>query len=353
MGETFTFKVPGKLVINGSYIVLEGQKCRTVAINKYLRGCVERQKSPKTRIVVNIWGRDKLTCHYAEDHLTCDSSNPGTYYLFRIIEVFYNLTKLIPEDDLVIDLQFDEGFFVGQNPVIKTGIGSSACILVAIVYSLLKSDQKRFIRFVKDPNFEGWPPHPEFDDDLCSHLTYLDLNADATKHFMPIVFAVHRTLNSKASGCDVASCSVGTILFDTKKYSLLSGIPKHILLGSFGKSTSTREMLAAIDLAEPTWKDISEVNNKINSSEGNQKELYRELVELTRKANKRILPDAQYKILKETFKFDIWGAGISGAGGEDCVWVIADDYTKVKEYWERVFDHVILAEITYKGIVIM
>lgn len=345
--ERLRFRVPGKVVINGSFIVLDEETCRAVALNTYLQTEATRIQCDTVEIVLDIVGREKLTCHYGRN-LMCDSTDVSTYYLFKIVDAFFEITRLVPQNRIYIEMRMGDGFFVNGAGGEKTGIGSSACILVSVVYSLLRFHQEGFEKIAKSGDFKGWGEFPVFSGDLKTWLCNLDISREIVEHIVPITYLTHQAVHQKASGCDVMCCLLGSIYFSRKRCSPVEKIPRYLVLGSFGKSTPTREILKNVDLRDHKWESLRVVNRQVNECGG--KENYMEYLDTMRAISSTVVPDRQYEILSNTNRYDIWGCGISGAGGDDCVWAITDDYESVNDYWKEVFSFTFVAEVVYRGI---
>lgn len=327
------FRVPAKVVISGSFVVLDGEACRVVALNTYMNVQAGVVLSPCPMVVVT--GEESMTCR-----LSGDSEWRGSEYLFAVVESFFRVTGLVPRNEIYIDMRADCGFFTDAGE--KTGIGSSACMFVAVVYSLLRLHQG-------ESRDRKWSGFPVFAQDPGQWLD-IDISDDVAGDLVPVMYLTHQMVHRRASGCDVMCCLLGSIQFSRTACAPLDGIPKHLILGSFGKSTSTRDMVASIDLGNPRWSRLREINSAINSGAIASKEGYRLYLDAMRAVSTAIVPDEQYSILVETNRYAIWGCGVSGAGGNDCVWAVADDLSEVQTYWERVFSFTFVAEIEHRGL---
>ncbi|EOB13954.1 mevalonate kinase [Nosema bombycis CQ1] len=305
MAKTLKIKIPGKVIINGSYIVLKGEKATCVTINRYLNVKSFCYESEKCDIVVNIKNKDSWSL-----------SKGGESYIAKIINAFYKVTGLKITNQIIINMEFDDGFFITEK--IKTGIGSSACILVGIFYTLLY--------FNKDQ------------DNSCL------LNNDL---IISLLKKINRIISPKSSGADVMTCLLGSINYSFSVIEKISRLGKFLILGSFGKCTSTRDVLKQCNMEDKKWDRLIQLNyNILNTRSKHAYEEYLDELSL----DTTIVPKKYYEILKKTFEFDIHGCGISGAGGEDAVWCILDECEEVEKYWRREFDCVIVTEIIENGL---
>ncbi|KAF9763792.1 hypothetical protein NGRA_1028 [Nosema granulosis] len=343
MIKKLRLKIPGKVVTNGSYIVLRGETAVSVTIDRFLDVESSFEASEECSIIVNIKNRERVSCSTNGSVLVCDSSNSETYYIFRIIESFYSLTRIKPANNIVINMSFDRDFFINES--VKTGIGSSACIILGIVCSLLHYNEGAYlanldsIHFIESPSLE----------DYSAIDASPALLKESSETLIPLLYTINKIINPISSGVDVLSCLLGCIRFNSKTIKRISNIGKYLILGTFGKSSSTRSIINQINLQDEKWDKIIELNNKILQSPG--KDAYREYLDHLFALNNFTVPEKQYEILKETFEFDIYGCGISGAGGEDAVWCIVDDHRPVSEYWSTRFSSVIVTLIVKNGVV--
>ncbi|AFN83956.1 mevalonate kinase-like protein [Encephalitozoon romaleae SJ-2008] len=351
MNERIQFKVPGKVIVNGSYIVLNGETCRAIALKTYILSETTRIVSDKPEITIEINGKEKSTYCY-EDYESSIINGPDCY-LLKIVDCFFRITGISPKNIINIKMKAEDGFFINGPTREKTGIGSSACILVSIVYALLKFHQEDLEKIILQDSFNGWGKSPRFQGDLRSWLGHLSLSEEIVEHVLPVTYLVHQKVNQEGSGSDAICCLLGSIYFNRKTCVPMEKIPRYLVLGSFGKSTSTKEMLKRIDLEDPRWESLKAINFEINRGRVCQKYLYMEYLNAMRDISIDIVPKKQYEILMKTSEYDIWGCGISGAGGDDCIWAISDDYKDVYRYWEKVFTFTFVTEVSYRGICLM
>ncbi|KAG5860318.1 putative GHMP kinase [Encephalitozoon hellem] len=347
MGERIQFKVPGKVIINGSYIVLSGETCRAVALKTYIVCEATRTMPGEPKITMEINGKEKST--YYHDGRGYDAMGDSCY-LLRTADCFFKVTGVSPKSTIHIRMRAEEGFFVDKAAGEKTGIGSSACILVSIVYALLRFHQDDFREIVLKNGFNGQEKSPSFQGDLKSWLRHLSLDEDVVEYILPITYLVHQKVNPEGSGGDAMCCLLGSIYFSRKTCVPMEKVPRYIVLGSFGKSTSTKEMLKKVDLEDPRWVSLKAINLKINEEKGCPRSLYMEYLDAMKDISMDIVPRRQYEILMKTNEYDVWGCGISGAGGDDCVWALSDDYRDVHRYWKEAFTFTFVTEVSYKGI---
>ncbi|ADM12472.1 mevalonate kinase-like protein [Encephalitozoon intestinalis ATCC 50506] len=352
MDPKIEFRVPGKVIVNGSYIVLEGETCRAIALKEYMISEAIRMESSKQKIVVEVEGQEKITYYHNRSDLPEDKGK-SSYYLLKVVDSFFEVTGIIPKNQIQIRMKAGNGFFVNGPTSEKTGIGSSVCILVSIVYALLKFHQEDLNQIISLKGFERWGRSPVFRGNLESHLGHLSLSKEILNHLLSITYQVHQKTNQGGSGSDAMCCLLGSIYSNREACIPIEKVPRYLILGSFGKSTSTREMLKKIDLSDSKWKSLKDMNSRINKERRNPKKLYIEYLNIIRNISTAIVPEKQYEILIKTNEYDIWGCGISGAGGDDCVWVLTDDYKSVYEYWQKAFAFTFITEVSYKGICLL
>lgn len=348
MNERIQFKVPGKAIVNGSYIVLNGETCRAIALETYITSEATRIISDKSEITIEINGKEKST-YYCGDSESGTINGPGCY-LLKITDCFFKITGISPKNIINIKMKAEDGFFINGATGEKTGIGSSACILVSIVYALLKFHQEDLEKTILKDSFNGWGKFPRFQGDLRSWLGHLSLSEGVVEHILPVTYLVHQKVNQKGSGSDAICCLLGSIYFNREACVPMEKIPRYLVLGSFGKSTSTKEMLKRIDLEDPRWESLKAINFEINRERGCPKKLYIEYLNAMRNISIDIVPKEQYEILMKTSEYDIWGCGISGAGGNDCIWALSENYEDVYRYWEKVFTFTFVTEVSCRGI---
>lgn len=346
--QIIRFRVPGKVIVNGSFLVLDGEMCRSVALKTYINTEASNKASCRPEITIDVQGREKVICYYNRG-LLCGSDDAAACHLFKIVDAFFEVTGLVPRNQTYIRMNVEDGFFVNGTSGEKTGIGSSACILVSITYSLLKFHQEDFEESIKNGKFKR-SKSIVLEGEISSRLERLSISGEVIEYIPSIVYLTHQKVYKGSSGCDVMCCLLGSIYFDKKRCVAVDGIPKYLILGSFEKSTSTREMLKTVDLGDTRWNPLRIINKRLNAENSNPKELYKEYLDVIRNISAIIVPDEQYSILTETSKYDIWGCGISGAGGNDCVWAIAGNYIDVHNYWKKVFSFTFVTEITHEGI---
>ncbi|WUR02751.1 mevalonate kinase [Vairimorpha necatrix] len=315
--QSFTMKIPGKIVINGSYIVLLDEIATVVTLDKYLNTTITYEHSDTFNIFLDIKNNEKFSFLHSDPN----------YWLHELVST---TLKFLETQNISIKITgyFDDGFFLENN--VKTGLGSSSCLTICVVYSLF--------RILK----------------LKNVLTEMPSN-DAKK-FSKFLYTVNKMVSPKSSGCDVMTSCLGPINYTREKTIPLKIDNFNIILGTFGRATSTRKMLDLIP--KINWDKLKVINKQITekpiilSYTERIKCLYREYLEEMRSLSHDIVPDKQYEILNNTFNYDIFGCGISGAGGEDAVWCITKDIETVKEYWERKFPYVMTCKLTDHGMII-
>lgn len=309
--NVLNLKIPGKVIINGSYIVLEGEIATCVTVDKYLHlKCVFKQ-SNNFGFSVNIKDRENY------DHL-----NDKNHYLWKIVESTFGYLNLPLMNIYSITGFFDDGFFFENN--VKSGLGSSACLFTGIVYSILKFT----IMADKTINKEDF----KF--------------IDETYTFSNILYKINKSMNPLSSSCDIISCLMGPINFSYKSIETIFIREKYLILGSFGKSTSTRFMLTFIK--DLNWSKVKLLNKSIIFERN--KISYEKYLDEIAFLSDIIVPKAQYNILKETFRFNILGCGISGAGGEDAVWVITNNKDELVKFWKKKFSIVFACNLIDHGL---
>lgn len=311
--EQVNLKIPGKVVINGSYIVLEGEMASVVVLNKYINVTINTQNSDKFDLNLNIENGD----------MYLHSENDKGHWIYELITTALTFIN-VENYNVNINGYFDDFFFLENG--VKTGLGSSSCIFIAVIYSLYK------IGKMKKPLLIA--PKVDFKHN---------------KELVNLLYTVSKTLYPSASGCDIMASFLGPINFSFNVIQKINLIARHIILGSFGSSTSTRKMLDLV--GKVNWTSLKTIN-KILVKNLRNKETYKKYLEEIRHCSNIIMPDRQYKILKKTFELNILGCGISGAGGEDAVWCITDNVGQVKYLWEQEFTYVCSCEVVNNGIII-
>ncbi|KAK1348299.1 hypothetical protein CWI38_1181p0020 [Hamiltosporidium tvaerminnensis] len=320
------YKISGKIITNGGYIVLKGELCICITTSCGLY--IERSiyKSVKPTILIKTEFTDYLYAEYNGKEFIPISinGNPSLYFL-RIINLFYNLTKKIPENSIFYEMKFDEGFFVTKGRFIeesiKTGLGSSACYLVGIVFGLVDYDLSKIHNLSK----------------LC--------------------YDINKIMNPKASGCDVVCCVEGSLIYSPLTYKPFKGKMAKIVLGSFGSSTSTREMINKEEIINADWNRVININNVIldrlnftaqeYSDYSGLKDLYFKYLVALRHLSDKIVPNRQYKALMDTSDMNIYGCGVSGSGGEDCTWCLVPESSvnDIVQTWKKTFKYVHVVDL--------
>lgn len=306
------FRIPGKVMLNGAYMVIQGDQGISIPVDRCLN--VSVQKADVSNII-NIDIRDEKFMFEYESEAEKWTSRID-HKDSQIFENILNNTISSIENGVDIACTYDDGFWVENG--IKTGIGSSACLLVM------------FCR-------------------ISSWLRNEDINSiSGRRNFVSEVQRVNAIINKGSSGCDVTVCATGPILYSKESYLEIRVPEKYLLLGSFGKSTSTREMISKIKVNE-SWDHL----RKINSLIGKGHLLYEEYLDTVYMLSKEIVPERQYRILKETFAMGISKCGVSGSGGEDAVWALVDkkDLQKVRQLWKRRFNYIKVCQTVNHGVI--
>ncbi|EQB61189.1 mevalonate kinase-like protein [Vairimorpha apis BRL 01] len=169
---------------------------------------------------------------------------------------------------------------------------------------------------------------------------------DETYTFSNILYKINKSMNPLSSSCDIISCLMGPINFSYKSIETIFIREKYLILGSFGKSTSTRFMLTFIK--DLNWSKVKLLNKSIIFERN--KISYEKYLDEIAFLSDIIVPKAQYNILKETFRFNILGCGISGAGGEDAVWVITNNKDELVKFWKKKFSIVFACNLIDHGL---
>lgn len=314
----YVTKVPGKIITNGGYLVLNGHPCIAITPNAYSLSYVTKYPGIKPTIKISTNFEDEALFEYNNEFIATNDLEPSMNYCYNIIKSFYKLHNAKPYGIIEIFISLDRSLFSVQNSTIresvKTGLGSSSVFLISIVDALLPA------KISKDKFFK-----------LCC-----DINL---------------SINKITSCCDIAACLFGSIIYKKFEYERIKFSADYVLLlGSFNQSTSTREMIKTISENE-LWDELGKINNKLiqdinNAGNYETKLSYKTYLEKLRAISKDIVPDKQLEILTKTFDFDIFGCGVSGSGGEDAVWCIAErKYAhQVYEFWKDHFSYVSLID---------
>ncbi|KAM0688642.1 hypothetical protein COBT_000088 [Conglomerata obtusa] len=307
--------IPGKVIINGGYLVLKGHEC--LAITPNYHSCVETTKikseNPKISIKTNFENEATFTLQ-GIDLIYNKSPEPSMMYVYNIIKTFYEITSTCLNMDITIYFKLHQTLFSVANDTIeasvKTGFGSSCVFLIGLVDALLEN------KLPRDEHLN-----------LCMNI--------------------NKKLSPDSSGCDVFACFAGSMVFKKHSYKLIN-IPENLvmIMGSFNRSTNTRIMLQQV-VRDTRWDKLGTLNSKIisqleclsNSNKFEIKDLYKEYLYILHCISPNIVPEPQFKILQNTFNFDIFGCGTSGSGGEDCVWCLVEknNLEPIKKYWDENF----------------
>lgn len=309
------FRVPGKVVLNGGYLVCMGEECIAVNVDAYAN--VEAEMGAEAQTAAVHLGGDTVVLRLAEAGVVVDSApDAGTGRFIRDIVVsFWEVAERPVQLGVNVRIAFDSGFRTEDG--VKTGIGSSACIVVALVHSFRV---------------------------LCS----------VGRSTPALCLEVNRKVAPSASGVDVLACSRGNVIYSTKEHARIDIDTALVLvLGSRGMSSSTRDMVALLSGKRERWARLSAINARIVAAvrqsgaieRGGRvlRLLYREYLAELAQVSSTIVPDYQHAVLLETFLVEgVVGCGASGSGGEDCVWCLACEEAagKVAELWSKRFVYV-------------
>lgn len=296
----FKFKVPGKIMLNGAYLVLYGESCISVSLDSYLSVQVILEDGDK---ILDLRINDReYKYYYINNRWQHNNIHNDSQYLHSII----NLAFKDPVGSIKIFADFDSGFYTPDR--CKTGIGSSSCLLVA----------------------------------LC----YVSAKMNNISSFYDFCMGIHYEVNPGSSGYDTSSCINGNIIFSRKEWIKYLPKEKYIILGTFNKSTSSREMIDSISVND-TWESVKKINRRIIDGD----DCYEEYLDAIRGISTVIVPDRQYELLKKTFELGVKKCGVSGAGGEDAIWALEDDYFKVVNLWNKEMSYLRVCEISPHGLI--
>lgn len=306
------FKIPGKVMLNGAYMVIQGDQGISIPVDRYLNVSVEEYGDPN---VIRMDIRNENFVFKYESEVKQWKSE--IYHKdSQVFENILNNTIGSVEKGMKIACSYDDGFWVKNGA--KTGIGSSACLLVM------------FCR-------------------ISSWLRNTNINSiSGRRDFVREVQRVNKMVNRGSSGCDVTVCATGPILYSKDAYLEIRVPEKYLILGSFGKSTSTREMISKINVNE-SWSHLRRINSLI----GKGHLLYEEYLDAVYMLSKEIVPEKQYRILKETFAMGVLKCGVSGSGGEDAVWALvgSDKIQKIRSMWKKRFKYVKVCKTVNHGVI--
>ncbi|KCZ80624.1 hypothetical protein H312_01950 [Anncaliia algerae PRA339] len=300
------FKVPGKVVINGGYLVCFEEEGACLTVDSYLNVNYSHDYSDKFTFNLEMDGNN-INLSFESDLYKSNVSKDN--YLVKIVKEFYKFTSITPKGAYKVNLLWDDGFFYKN---VKLGLGSSACLVVGIVKIL-------------------------FDSNKVTNYSFLDLVKSINQYFSPF-----------SSGIDVTSCYKGNIFYSKKGDSKLRCNKTIMLLGTMLKSTDTKENLKFINQKEK-FNSLKEINSKIIKlikvgamGTPELKMLYKEYLCELKKISQEIVPLYQYSVLMNTFDMDIIGCGVSGSGGEDAVWCLVTEREvyNVLALWNNKFSYV-------------
>ncbi|EJW03078.1 hypothetical protein EDEG_02557 [Edhazardia aedis USNM 41457] len=317
MKDEYVIEIPGKVVINGGYLVLnEPNECVCIVPNIKSRIKVSKKISEKTIISIKTNFLDSCVFEYNNSRFIISNFTDiesSMIYCLNLANAFLDVTGIVPANqhiELFINLE-DILFSTKKATIkdsIKTGLGSSCVFLIAIVDALLEISMEE-------------------------------------REFFDLCIQVNSKISPKSSGCDIGSTLLGNIIYKKHEYTKIRCLNSDyaMILCSFNSSTNTRTMLDFVDLSDHKWKNLNIINNEIihifRSSQHLEpeacirlKKLYKDYLVTLRNISTQIVPEKQYELLLKTFKMPVVGCGVSGSGGEDCVWVIVSKANLIDVY---------------------
>jgi len=313
MDETTGVKAPGKILLVGGYSILkQGNISYVVSIDKYVHACAQKKSSGDANRNPAV----ELKSVGATGEYDTDLFGPKTpefKFANRAIWTFYSIYRDF-ERDVILETWNDSAF---GAPAGKTGLGSSAASVVAMVGALFRH-----------------------------HFGALDVN---TIH--AISQYVHYTVQGAGSGFDVASACFGSIKYSRFGPGSFKGRAPDKVVGveldctieplpfpadygmlyiPLGKSVSSAERIAKINVGEKNLDALNEANIKCIESLYSPKEFFREmrtgrdiLEGMAKEAGFALLEPQDRQLLE---KLDREGLAVSpGAGGESLVFLAADE----------------------------
>lgn len=312
MHEEYNISVPGKIIINGGYLVLNNHECVSIVPSMATKIYVKKEYSKDLIISIKTNFKEYTDLFFRNmEFVGLNNITPSMQYFIDIITTFIETSGYVLNCNLKIRFEFSDILYSYKRKTmrqsIKTGLGSSCAILIGLVYSLLP--------------------------------TTID-----TKKFIDICLEINRKLSPQSSGCDIVSCIVGSCIYKKYSYEKIE-ISKQwvLLLGSFNKSTNTRKMIDR-DFSDEKWGELGNINASIigcyrSKDYASLRLLYLKYLKCLKKIDTNIVPDLQYDVLMQVFEFDVIGCGASGSGGEDCVWCLVeeDKLVAVYTFWQAQF----------------
>lgn len=322
VGKTHEFYVPGKLMISGGYLVLDGEPAVMLSLNRKSKCMLELSGGPCAKIEIETSHGDRVIVGGPEPAEIEDT------YFHKIIGCFREVVELGPSTDrgfrLRIDLDkhnFVEGQDVtlGSPNLVKTGLGTSGILMVSLVYAL-------FVGSGTSPN-----------KDLLLR-TSLKINS---------------SLAPGSSGADIFAAIYGSSVYfrsspASKPFSLndsgcrLLSANGQIVMGTFGRCTRSASAVSRDRSRLGGLRAInSEIVRAVTSAGGGHSDLAslckKYLGELHSSMGPSVVPPKQLRVLYDTFEIGgVLAAGVAGAGGEDAFWALAepDGVKAVLELWK-------------------
>nr|AAT12304.1 mevalonate kinase-like protein [Antonospora locustae] len=272
--RTMRFRVPGKVVLNGGYLVCMEEECIAVNIDAYANVEAETDTESPQSTIVHLYG-DTVVLRITESGLIIDSAADADTgkFIRDIVVSFWDVVRYDVQLGVNVYIAFDNGFCTCNG--VKTGIGSSACIVVALVHS------------------------------FCALYS-------VGRSTPSLCLEVNRKVAPRASGVDVLTCSYGNVIYSTRKHARIDIDTALVLvLGSRGMSSSTRDMITLLDGKGKIWTRLSEINARIVAAVRQSgairrrdcvlRPLYHEYLREIAQVSSLIVPEYQYAVLLETF----------------------------------------------------
>lgn len=299
--KTYLLEIPGKVMLSGGFIVLEGETCLAVSLSRK-NTCRAAVEEGAFSVAITTSMRDRLST--ADPGGECAPGDSG--YLHSIVRLFYAATGLPPKNALRLHIDLDPSNFVDDDRAlssrerVKTGLGTSAVLIVAVVAGLYLSAHK-FCR-----------------EDVLA--TSAEINA---------------VFSPKASGYDIFTVVMGSSMYSRASPAAYTPPRTAVVLGSFGKCTRSSEAIERVRSVGDTTR-LKEINREIVAAGGGSKQAYRAyLSELRRVYGEAVVPERQYALLMATLSLDVVGCGVSGAGGEDAFWCLTAHPCEVEALWRE------------------
>ncbi len=295
-----TVKAPGKLMILGEHAVLYGYSCLVTAVNKYLT--VEAS--------LTEGGKDEIMTPQSSDQTFIRQ----TLAFFRPVAKSNKCFRIKTESEIT-------GY----------GLGSSCATVVATIKAL-------------------------------AYL--LKINFTEQKLF-DICFRIILNVQKKASGFDIASCIYGgNILFSgrTKKADKISSNPLPLSVVFTGVKADTKTMIEK--MAETRSKDpqktdeiFQEIDHIVKIGQQAILEKKWQALGLLMNQNQTLLKDLGVstsgidRLVEVALKNGAYGAKLSGAGGGDCIIVLAnaDERSRIEDALQKAGGEIISLSTSVEG----